>query len=141
MSCFISAEPDPPIRLEKMEETTNKISLALEVQEEGSRPRPGGCFSLVKGAAPGVLGRPDGLLCRVLELLQDCRALPCQNGGSCVTEGDAFVCSCSAGFKGRQCELCESPSSSPTAAGLVLQRLSEDTTSRLFCTKKCDEAE
>uniref|UniRef100_UPI0037E9324B sushi, nidogen and EGF-like domain-containing protein 1 n=1 Tax=Semicossyphus pulcher TaxID=241346 RepID=UPI0037E9324B len=63
-----------------MEETTNKISLALEIQEEGSRTKP--------------------------ELPQDCRSLQCQNGGTCVNGGDAFICDCAAGFKGRQCELC-----------------------------------
>uniref|UniRef100_A0A665UQD8 Sushi, nidogen and EGF-like domain-containing protein 1 n=1 Tax=Echeneis naucrates TaxID=173247 RepID=A0A665UQD8_ECHNA len=66
-------KPDPPIRLEKMEETTNKISLALEIQEE--------------------------------ELPQDCRSLPCLNGGTCVNRSDSFSCDCAVGFKGRQCEL------------------------------------
>uniref|UniRef100_A0A671W0Q0 Sushi, nidogen and EGF like domains 1 n=1 Tax=Sparus aurata TaxID=8175 RepID=A0A671W0Q0_SPAAU len=73
------SKPEPPIRLEKMEETTNKISLALEIQEDGSRAKP--------------------------ELPQDCRSLPCQNGGTCVNGGDAFICDCAARFKGRQCEL------------------------------------
>ncbi|XP_029938701.1 sushi, nidogen and EGF-like domain-containing protein 1 isoform X2 [Salarias fasciatus] len=72
-------KPDPPIRLEKMEETTNKISLALENQEEALRTKP--------------------------ESPQDCRSLPCQNGGTCASEGDSFICDCAAGFKGRQCEL------------------------------------
>lgn len=40
---FCLAEPDPPIVLEKLEETTNKISLALEIEEKGSRTQPGGC--------------------------------------------------------------------------------------------------
>ncbi len=43
---FCLAEPDPPIRLEKMEETTNKISLALEIQEEGLSAKPGRCFAV-----------------------------------------------------------------------------------------------
>ncbi|XP_034035125.1 sushi, nidogen and EGF-like domain-containing protein 1 [Thalassophryne amazonica] len=73
-------KPDPPIRLERMEETTNKISLALEIQEEGLRTKP---------------EFPH----------QDCRSLPCQNGGTCVNGGDSFVCDCTDGFKGRQCEL------------------------------------
>nr|XP_054605635.1 sushi, nidogen and EGF-like domain-containing protein 1 [Nothobranchius furzeri] len=72
-------KPDPPIRLEKLEETTNKISLALEMEEKGSKSQS--------------------------ELSQDCRGRSCQNGGTCVSEGDAFICSCAAGFKGRQCEL------------------------------------
>lgn len=72
-------KPEPPVRLEKMEETTNKISLALEIREEALRTKP--------------------------ESLQDCRSLPCQNGGTCVNGGDSFICDCAAGFKGRQCEL------------------------------------
>ncbi|XP_056460177.1 sushi, nidogen and EGF-like domain-containing protein 1 [Gadus chalcogrammus] len=32
--------PEPPVRLERIEETTNKISLALEVPEEGARTPP-----------------------------------------------------------------------------------------------------
>ncbi|XP_055363642.1 sushi, nidogen and EGF-like domain-containing protein 1 isoform X2 [Betta splendens] len=72
-------KPDPPIRLEKMEETTNKISLALEIQQEG-------------------LGTKS-------ELQQDCGTLSCQNGGMCVSDGDSFLCDCTEGFKGRQCEL------------------------------------
>ncbi|KAJ0065223.1 hypothetical protein NL108_006584, partial [Boleophthalmus pectinirostris] len=73
-------KPDPPIRLEKMEETTNKISLALQLQEE-----------------EGVRTAP--------ELPQDCRRLSCLNGGTCVGAGDSFICDCATGFKGRQCEL------------------------------------
>ncbi|XP_038138318.1 sushi, nidogen and EGF-like domain-containing protein 1 [Cyprinodon tularosa] len=69
----------PPIRLEKMEETTNKISLALEIGEKASRTQP--------------------------ESSQDCRSLSCQNGGTCVEERGSAVCSCATGFKGRQCEL------------------------------------
>uniref|UniRef100_A0A7N6BGB5 Sushi, nidogen and EGF-like domains 1 n=1 Tax=Anabas testudineus TaxID=64144 RepID=A0A7N6BGB5_ANATE len=80
-------KPNPPIRLEKMEETTNKISLALEIQQEGLRTKPGTCC--------------------LLELPQDCRSLPCQNGGACVNDGDSFICNCTVGFKGRQCELCK----------------------------------
>ncbi|XP_024857944.1 sushi, nidogen and EGF-like domain-containing protein 1 isoform X2 [Kryptolebias marmoratus] len=72
-------KPDPPIVLEKLEETTNKISLALEIEEKGSRTQP--------------------------ELPQDCRSRPCQNGGTCVSEGDSFICSCAARFKGRHCQL------------------------------------
>uniref|UniRef100_A0A3Q4H8C9 Sushi, nidogen and EGF-like domain-containing protein 1 n=1 Tax=Neolamprologus brichardi TaxID=32507 RepID=A0A3Q4H8C9_NEOBR len=72
--------PEPPVRLEKMEETTNKISLALEIREEALRTKL---------------------------LPQDCRSLPCQNGGTCVNGGDTFICDCAAGFKGRQCELCQ----------------------------------
>lgn len=43
---FPFAEPDPPIKLEKMEETTNKISLALEIQEDSVKMKPGRCVSV-----------------------------------------------------------------------------------------------
>uniref|UniRef100_A0AAV2KYH3 Sushi, nidogen and EGF-like domain-containing protein 1 n=1 Tax=Knipowitschia caucasica TaxID=637954 RepID=A0AAV2KYH3_KNICA len=73
------SKPDPPIRLEKMEETTNKISLALQIQEETAV---------------------------VSELPQDCRRLPCLNGGTCASSGEeGCICDCATGFKGRQCEL------------------------------------
>ncbi|XP_072540201.1 sushi, nidogen and EGF-like domain-containing protein 1 isoform X2 [Salminus brasiliensis] len=72
-------KPEPPIKLERMEETTNKISLALEIPEEVTR--------------------------RKTESQRDCRANPCQNGGTCVESSDTFSCDCLAGFKGRQCEL------------------------------------
>lgn len=42
---FSLAGPEPATRLEKIEETTNKISLALEIQE-GLRTKPGRCFLL-----------------------------------------------------------------------------------------------
>ncbi|KAL2090413.1 hypothetical protein ACEWY4_015101 [Coilia grayii] len=73
-------QPEPPVRLENMEETTNKISLALETAEEASPKKA--------------------------ELARDCRSsVPCQNGGTCVKTADHFSCDCAAGFKGRQCEL------------------------------------
>uniref|UniRef100_A0AAY4ES26 Sushi, nidogen and EGF-like domain-containing protein 1 n=1 Tax=Denticeps clupeoides TaxID=299321 RepID=A0AAY4ES26_9TELE len=72
--------PEPPVRLEKMEETTNKISLALEIPEEAGRKKT--------------------------EPSRDCRnSLPCQNGGTCIQTGDSYGCDCADGFKGRQCEL------------------------------------
>ncbi|XP_036374730.1 sushi, nidogen and EGF-like domain-containing protein 1 [Megalops cyprinoides] len=72
-------KPEPPIKLEKMEETTNKISLALEIPEEVMKRRS--------------------------EPPRDCRSLPCQNGGTCVRGSDSYTCDCASGFKGRQCEL------------------------------------
>ncbi|XP_051928957.1 sushi, nidogen and EGF-like domain-containing protein 1 isoform X1 [Hippocampus zosterae] len=73
-------KPQPPVRLERMEETTNKISLALEIQEQTT--------SRAK-----------------LESAQDCLSVPCLNGGTCRNGGDSHVCDCTTGFKGTQCEL------------------------------------
>ncbi|XP_072771226.1 sushi, nidogen and EGF-like domain-containing protein 1 [Nerophis lumbriciformis] len=70
-------KPEPLVRLERMEETSNKVSLALEVREEASRPKP--------------------------ESGPDCRSRPCLNGGTC--RNDSLLCQCTAGFKGRQCQL------------------------------------
>ncbi|KAF3835743.1 hypothetical protein F7725_028301 [Dissostichus mawsoni] len=39
------------------------------------------------------------------KLQQDCRSVPCHNGGTCVSGADSFLCDCAAGFKGRLCEL------------------------------------
>ncbi|XP_052455414.1 sushi, nidogen and EGF-like domain-containing protein 1 [Carassius gibelio] len=72
-------KPDPPITLERMEETTNKISLALEIPEEVTTGKS--------------------------ESSQDCRTQPCQNGGTCAQINESFSCNCAAGFKGRRCEL------------------------------------
>uniref|UniRef100_A0A8C9V4C8 Sushi, nidogen and EGF like domains 1 n=1 Tax=Scleropages formosus TaxID=113540 RepID=A0A8C9V4C8_SCLFO len=68
-------KPEPPIKLERLEETTNKISLALEIPADVAVKQP------------------------------DCRTLPCHNGGTCSNAGDSFACDCTPGFKGRQCEL------------------------------------
>ncbi|MCJ8729669.1 hypothetical protein PDJAM_G00109160 [Pangasius djambal] len=75
-------KPEPPIKLERMEETTNKISLALEIPEEVTK--------------------------RKSESQRDCRTQPCQNGGTCIQSEDTFSCECPTSFKGRQCELCKS---------------------------------
>ncbi|XP_022531192.2 sushi, nidogen and EGF-like domain-containing protein 1 [Astyanax mexicanus] len=72
-------KPEPPVKLERMEETTNKISLALEIPEEATR--------------------------RKSESQRDCRSHPCQNGGTCVHSSDTHSCDCPNSFKGRQCEL------------------------------------
>ncbi|XP_069053640.1 sushi, nidogen and EGF-like domain-containing protein 1 isoform X2 [Lepisosteus oculatus] len=72
-------KPESPIKLENIEETTNRINLALEIPEEGTS--------------------------RQSEAPRDCRTNPCQNGGTCVKGTDSFACDCSMGFKGRQCEL------------------------------------
>ncbi|XP_062853195.1 sushi, nidogen and EGF-like domain-containing protein 1 [Trichomycterus rosablanca] len=72
-------KPEAPVKLERIEETTNRISLALEIPEEATR--------------------------RKSESQRDCRTQSCQNGGTCVPSGDSYSCECPAGFKGRQCEL------------------------------------
>ncbi|XP_053355426.1 sushi, nidogen and EGF-like domain-containing protein 1 isoform X2 [Clarias gariepinus] len=72
-------KPEPPVKLERMEETTNKISLALEIPEEVTK--------------------------RKSETQRDCRTQPCQNGGKCTQSGGIYSCECPTSFKGRQCEL------------------------------------
>ncbi|XP_057193178.1 sushi, nidogen and EGF-like domain-containing protein 1 isoform X12 [Triplophysa rosa] len=72
-------KPDPPIRLEKLDKTTNKISLALEIPEEVTKNKS--------------------------ESSQDCRAQTCQNGGTCVQMNELYSCNCATDFKGRWCEL------------------------------------
>ncbi|KAJ7993401.1 hypothetical protein DPEC_G00272060 [Dallia pectoralis] len=76
------AKPEPPIKVERMEETTNKISLALEIQRQEDVSRR-----------------------NLPELSRDCRSLPCLNGGTCTKGSDSHICDCAVGFKGRQCEL------------------------------------
>ncbi|CAL8252359.1 unnamed protein product [Merluccius merluccius] len=78
--------PEPPVRLERIEETTNKISLALEVPEEGVRTKPG--RSLGRESGPG----DNRVVCVCVCV--------CVCGG-----GGGGFCDCPAGFKGRQCEL------------------------------------
>ncbi|XP_066565247.1 sushi, nidogen and EGF-like domain-containing protein 1 [Amia ocellicauda] len=73
------AKPEPPIKLESTEDTTNKMNLALEI--------------------------PEDVTTKKNEITRDCRTNPCQNGGTCVKEDDSFSCDCNMGFKGRQCEL------------------------------------
>ncbi|XP_077463845.1 sushi, nidogen and EGF-like domain-containing protein 1 isoform X2 [Stigmatopora argus] len=75
-------KPQLPVPLEKMEETTNKISLALEIQEETtSRTKP--------------------------ESSQDCLSVPCLNGGTCTngSSGGSHVCQCVDGFRGNRCQM------------------------------------
>ena len=64
---FCFAEPEPPIRLEKMEETTNKISLALEIQEEGLRRKPGRCFAVCSSGCHICLCNWSQLMCHTCE--------------------------------------------------------------------------
>ncbi|MGH0145357.1 UNVERIFIED_CONTAM: hypothetical protein FKN15_010963 [Acipenser sinensis] len=70
--------PESPIKLENIEETTNKISLALEIPEaENSKT----------------------------EEQTGCKSNLCRNGGTCVKGPDSYLCECNVGFKGKHCEL------------------------------------
>ncbi|MBN3286704.1 SNED1 protein, partial [Polyodon spathula] len=72
------ARPESPIKLENIEETTNKISLALEIPEAENRKT---------------------------EEQAGCKSNLCRNGGTCVKGPDSYLCECTVGFKGKRCEL------------------------------------
>ncbi|XP_058846070.1 sushi, nidogen and EGF-like domain-containing protein 1 isoform X3 [Acipenser ruthenus] len=72
------ARPESPIKLENIEETTNKISLALEIPEAENRKT---------------------------EEQTGCKSNLCRNGGTCVKGPDSYLCECNVGFKGKHCEL------------------------------------
>ncbi|XP_028650648.1 sushi, nidogen and EGF-like domain-containing protein 1 isoform X1 [Erpetoichthys calabaricus] len=71
--------PEPPIKLDMVEETTNKVGLALQAPEEEKQTNT--------------------------EEQSDCKTNPCRNGGTCVKEPDSYSCDCSIGYKGKHCEL------------------------------------
>ncbi|XP_072331027.1 sushi, nidogen and EGF-like domain-containing protein 1 isoform X3 [Scyliorhinus torazame] len=73
------ARPEPPIKLENLEESTNRISLALEIQGSETNTKP--------------------------DEQWECSSNPCKNGGTCVKGMDSYMCDCETGFKGRNCEL------------------------------------
>ncbi|XP_055502008.1 sushi, nidogen and EGF-like domain-containing protein 1 [Leucoraja erinacea] len=79
------ASPEPPIQLENLEESTNRISLALEMQESEAN------------AKSETNSKPDDH--------QECSSNPCKNGGTCVKGMNSYLCDCEAGFKGKYCEL------------------------------------
>ena len=35
-----------------------------------------------------------------------CTSNPCQNGGNCVENGNAYTCNCPVGYSGTRCEIC-----------------------------------
>ncbi|XP_043926270.1 sushi, nidogen and EGF-like domain-containing protein 1 [Protopterus annectens] len=72
-------ETEAPVKLENLEESTNKISMALEIKESKSTSKT--------------------------DDQTNCSLNPCRNGGTCVNEADSYICDCRTGFKGRNCEL------------------------------------
>ena len=38
-------------------------------------------------------------------LIVTCDSNPCQNGGTCIDEGDGFMCDCTSGFTGVKCDI------------------------------------
>ena len=36
--------------------------------------------------------------------IDNCAFKPCKNGGTCTDKVDGFICTCTAGFKGANCE-------------------------------------
>ncbi|XP_074154067.1 sushi, nidogen and EGF-like domain-containing protein 1 [Sminthopsis crassicaudata] len=79
-SVTVRSQPETPVKLENMEESTNRISLALQLPEADSKQE-----------------EEDDR--------RNCSLNPCQNGGTCVSGPDSYSCDCSPGFKGRHCEL------------------------------------
>ncbi|XP_062902207.1 sushi, nidogen and EGF-like domain-containing protein 1 isoform X1 [Mobula hypostoma] len=79
------ASPEPPIQLENLEESTNRISLPFEIQE------------------PETNAKPETK--SELDELEECSSNPCKNGGTCVKGINSYMCDCEKGFKGKNCEL------------------------------------
>ncbi|KAM4693949.1 sushi, nidogen and EGF-like domain-containing protein 1 isoform 2-T2 [Discoglossus pictus] len=72
----VTKEPEPPIRLENIQEPTVPVRQALQLQEPEQSNR--------EGAQGG------------------CLEIPCVNGGTCV---NGETCDCPPSFKGHQCQL------------------------------------
>ena len=36
--------------------------------------------------------------------IDECEALPCQNGGTCIDKVNSYKCICATGFNGKDCE-------------------------------------
>lgn len=41
----------------------------------------------------------------LLNILDDCKNNPCMNGGSCIDGVNSHVCTCKAGFTGKNCQI------------------------------------
>uniref|UniRef100_A0A7M4ES41 Sushi, nidogen and EGF-like domain-containing protein 1 n=1 Tax=Crocodylus porosus TaxID=8502 RepID=A0A7M4ES41_CROPO len=78
----MKTQPEAPVKLENIEESTNRVSLALQLPESENKNRDS------KSGAR-----------------QNCSMNPCRNGGTCVMDTESYQCDCSPGFKGRHCEL------------------------------------
>ncbi|XP_078521748.1 sushi, nidogen and EGF-like domain-containing protein 1 isoform X3 [Lissotriton helveticus] len=78
-SVTVRTGPTVPVKLEKLEESTSHISLALQLSNMDDSKNIN-----ISGA---------------------CSVNLCGNGGTCVTEADSYTCDCTPGFKGRHCEL------------------------------------
>ena len=37
-------------------------------------------------------------------LVDPCEGFPCKNGGTCVADGETYVCRCESGYEGPTCE-------------------------------------
>uniref|UniRef100_A0A674J835 Sushi, nidogen and EGF like domains 1 n=1 Tax=Terrapene triunguis TaxID=2587831 RepID=A0A674J835_9SAUR len=75
-SVTVRTQPEALVKLENMEESTNRVGLALQLPESENQKRD-----------------------------QNCSTNPCKNGGTCVPGVEVYLCDCIPGFKGRRCEL------------------------------------
>ncbi|XP_039343446.1 sushi, nidogen and EGF-like domain-containing protein 1 isoform X4 [Mauremys reevesii] len=78
-SVTVRTQPEAPVKLETMEESTNRVGLALQLSESENQKR-----------------EHDS---------QNCSTNPCKNGGTCIPGVEVYLCDCIPGFKGRRCEL------------------------------------
>ncbi|XP_053896807.1 sushi, nidogen and EGF-like domain-containing protein 1 isoform X9 [Malaclemys terrapin pileata] len=81
-SVTVRTQPEAPVKLENMEESTNRVGLALQLPESENQKRE-----------------------RKSDDSQNCSTNPCKNGGTCVPGVKVYLCDCIPGFKGRRCEL------------------------------------
>uniref|UniRef100_A0A452GL73 Uncharacterized protein n=1 Tax=Gopherus agassizii TaxID=38772 RepID=A0A452GL73_9SAUR len=78
-SVTVRTQPEAPVKLENMEESTNRVGLALQLPESENQKRE--------------------------HDTQNCSINPCKNGGTCIPGVEVYLCDCMPGFKGRRCEL------------------------------------